>query len=56
MCHNQRSDFVVVGAGPAGLATGLAAAALGLKAIVIGPRSDTADGRTAALFQNSVQF
>lgn len=49
-------DLVVAGAGPAGLAAGLAAAALGLKAVVIGPRADPADGRTAALFQSSVQL
>ncbi len=34
----------------------MAAAALGLKAAVIGPCADPADGRTAALFQSSVQF
>ncbi len=56
MGHNQCADIVVAGAGPAGLATGLAASALGLNAIVVGPRADTADGRTAALFQSSVQF
>ena len=56
MCHNQRSDIVVAGAGPAGLATGLAAAALGLRVTVVGPRADPADGRTAALFDSSVQF
>jgi 2-octaprenyl-6-methoxyphenol hydroxylase len=49
-------DLIVAGAGPAGLATGLAAAALGLKTFVIGPPADPADGRTAALFQSSVQF
>lgn len=56
MCHNQRGAILVCGAGPAGLATGLAASALGLKTTVIGPRADPADGRTAALFQSSVQF
>ena len=56
MRHNQCIDMLVAGAGPAGLATGLAAAALGLRATVIGPPADPADGRTAALFQSSVQF
>ncbi len=56
MCHNQRADLLVAGAGPAGLATGLAAASLGIKTVVIGPRADPSDGRTAALFESSVQF
>ncbi|MFN0219185.1 MAG: FAD-dependent monooxygenase [Hyphomicrobium sp.] len=46
-------DIAVIGAGPAGLAAGLAAAALGLDAVVIGPRADASDGRSAALFQAS---
>ncbi|MGL5734963.1 MAG: FAD-dependent monooxygenase, partial [Beijerinckiaceae bacterium] len=49
-------QVAVVGAGPAGLAAGLAFAHLGLKAAVIGPLSDANDGRTAALFQPSVDF
>ncbi|MGQ0456340.1 MAG: FAD-dependent monooxygenase [Hyphomicrobium sp.] len=50
----QDFDVAIVGAGPAGLAAGLSAAALGLDAAVIGPRADSRDGRTAALFQPSV--
>jgi 2-octaprenyl-6-methoxyphenol hydroxylase len=46
-------DLAVVGAGPAGLACGLAAATLGLDVAVIGPCSGREDGRTAALFQAS---
>ena len=49
-------DVAVVGAGPAGLATGLAMAELGLKAAVIGPPADPRDGRSAALFQGSIQL
>lgn len=49
-------DVAVIGAGPAGLATGLAMAELGLRAAVIGPGADPRDGRTAALFQASVAF
>ncbi len=56
MAHNQNAEVIVAGAGPAGLATGLAAAALGLRATVIGPRADPSDGRTAALFESSVEF
>ena len=49
-------DVAVIGAGPAGLATGLACAELGLNAAVAGPAADPRDGRTAALFQGSVSF
>ncbi len=49
-------DIAVVGAGPAGLATGLACAELGLNVAVAGPVGDPRDGRTAALFQGSVTF
>ena len=47
---------IVVGAGPAGLATGLALAHCGLRCAVAGPVSDPYDGRTAALFQGSITF
>ena len=54
----QTSDHqaIVIGAGPAGLATGLALAHCGLKCAVAGPVSDPYDGRTAALFQGSIIF
>lgn len=48
------ADVAVIGAGPAGLITGLAFAELGFATIVAGPRADPRDGRTAALFQSSV--
>lgn len=47
-------DVAVIGAGPAGLVTGLAMAKLGFEPAIIGPRADPSDGRTAALFQSSV--
>jgi 2-octaprenyl-6-methoxyphenol hydroxylase len=47
---------IVVGAGPAGLAAGLAFAHLGLRAAVVGPVSDPNDGRTAALFEGSIEL
>ncbi|MEZ5900830.1 MAG: FAD-dependent monooxygenase [Hyphomicrobiaceae bacterium] len=47
---------VVVGAGPAGLAAGLAFAHLGVCTAVVGPISDPKDGRTAALFQGSIEM
>ncbi len=56
MGDKQHADLLVAGAGPAGLAAGLAAVAFGLRSTVIGPRAHPADGRTAALFQSSVQF
>ena len=49
-------DVAVVGAGPAGLAAGIAMAELGLVTAVIGPPADPRDGRTAALFQSSITF
>ncbi len=52
----QNFDCAITGAGPAGLAAGLACAEMGLATAVIGPRADPRDGRTAALFQSSVQF
>jgi 2-octaprenyl-6-methoxyphenol hydroxylase len=51
-------DVVVVGAGPAGLASALALAKSGLKAICVGPapRPDAPDRRTTALLDGSVRF
>lgn len=58
MSDPSKNDFqaIVIGAGPAGLATGLALAQCGLKCAVAGPVSDPYDGRTAALFQGSITF
>ena len=50
------ADVVVAGAGPAGLAAGLAMAVSGLSAIIAGPKADPGDGRTSALFQGSIDF
>lgn len=47
---------VVVGAGPAGLATAIALAHAGIATLLVGPAANAADGRTAALFQGSIQF
>lgn len=49
-------DVAVIGAGPAGLACGLAMAHLGSSTAIIGPASDPRDGRSAALFQASISF
>jgi len=49
-------DVAVVGAGPAGLAAGLACAESGLRTTVIGPRADARDGRTAALLDGSINL
>ena len=55
--HSAREfDVVVAGAGPAGLSAGLAMAYNGLSAAIIGPRADSSDGRTSALFQGSIDF
>ena len=56
MKDQSSADVIVVGAGPAGLVTGLAMAHAGLKTVVAAPRADAHDGRTAALFQGSVTF
>ncbi|HMN37867.1 MAG TPA: UbiH/UbiF family hydroxylase [Hyphomicrobium sp.] len=53
---SQDYQAVVVGAGPAGLAAGLAFAHFGVRAAVVGPLSNPNDGRTAALFQGSIEF
>ena len=53
---NKDYQAIVVGAGPAGLAAGLAFAHLGLHAAVVGPLSDPNDGRTAALFEGSIEL
>lgn len=49
-------DVGVVGAGPAGLATALAAAVSGFDVAMIGPRPMSEDRRTAALFGPSITF
>lgn len=49
-------DVAVVGAGPAGLIAGHAAAYFGLSTAVLGPAANPADGRTAALFAGSVRL
>ena len=49
-------DVIVAGAGPAGLVTALACAEMGLATAIAGPPADPRDGRTAALFQASVQL
>lgn len=47
-------DIAVVGAGPVGLAAGLACSKAGYRVAVIGPESLAADGRTAALLAGSI--
>lgn len=49
-------DVAIVGAGPAGLAAGLACAEAGLRTIVIGPPPDSRDARTAALMDGSINL
>ena len=49
-------DVAVVGAGPAGLVTGLCCAAAGLRTSVLGPAADRHDARTAALLDGSVSL
>ena len=56
MTVQSKTSAVVVGAGPAGLATALALAHEGVETLLVGPPANAADGRTAALFQGSVQF
>lgn len=56
MSRNDSFSAVVVGAGPAGLATALALSQSGLNTALAGPPANAADARTAALFQSSVQF
>lgn len=56
MDHETTFDIAVVGAGPAGLAAGLACAWAGLRTTVIGPQADARDGRTAALLDGSVNL
>lgn len=56
MDHETTFDVAVVGAGPAGLAAGLACAWMGLRTTVIGPQADARDGRTAALLDGSINL
>lgn len=54
--NSSQFDVVVIGAGPSGLVAGLACAALELKTAIVGPVSNPQDGRSAALFQGSIQL
>jgi 2-octaprenyl-6-methoxyphenol hydroxylase len=58
MAHAKATEVAIVGAGPAGLATALALAALGGEAIVLAPAFDAArsgaDTRTTALLASSL--
>lgn len=56
MSAENEFDIVVAGAGPAGLAAGLSAAHMGLRAAVAGPQANRSDGRSAALFDGSVRL
>lgn len=56
MADRSIFDVAVVGAGPAGLITGLASAASGLETAVLGPLADVADGRTVALLDGSINL
>src|SRR5690348_14418594 len=56
MSREDIFDIAVVGAGPAGLITGLSCAVSGLSTAVLGPRSSIADGRTSALFGGSIDL
>ncbi len=56
MTKSNHFDVVVAGAGPAGLAAGLACAHFGLTCAIVGPKADPKDNRTAALFAGSVTF
>lgn len=56
MSREDIFDIAVVGAGPAGLITGLSCAVSGLSTAVVGPRSSIADGRTSALFGGSIDL
>ncbi len=49
-------DVIVAGAGPAGLVTALACTEMGLATAIAGPPAGSRDGRSAALFQASVQL
>lgn len=53
---SSQFDVAVIGAGPSGLVAGLVCAVLGLKTAIVGPTSNPHDGRSAALFQGSVQL
>ena len=56
MISHPNFDIAVIGAGPAGLAAGLAASQMGFATAIVGPLADPRDGRTAALLQSSVDF
>lgn len=50
------TDIVVVGAGAAGLAAGIALARAGWHCVILGPTGARRDGRTVALMDGSVRF
>lgn len=50
------ADILIAGAGPAGLAAGLALARIGKRVVVAGPADDRPSARTVALFDGSVRF
>lgn len=56
MSSVSQFDLGIVGAGPAGLAAGIAAAHMGLRTVVIGPEAGGDDGRTAALLAGSINL
>ena len=56
MKNDVQKRVAVVGAGPAGLAAGLALAGSGLKVTLIGPPPPATDNRTAALFTGSLRI
>ncbi len=53
---NADFDIAVVGAGPAGLIAACAAAKLGVKTALIGPKASATDGRSVAMFEGGVQL
>lgn len=54
MTRSVVTDVAVVGAGPAGLLTALCCSKAGLAVSLVGPKADSGDGRTAALFGPSI--
>lgn len=56
MAEQDIFDIAVVGAGPAGLVTGLACTRSGLRTVIVGPPSNPLDARTSALFGGSIDL